>query len=209
MLLCNLNTLRKRLDILQTFSLDGDFMNIPQLQITTPRGILGLRTTPGRQEIEQPRAILSQQQPSAILEMSTTNPQFHLDTTEARVELDLMSVFRRSEENAQFGHRGAMDGIARRAQEGRQLAAIENGGNPIRDIAKQNATPPPAPLGIRFIGNRSKIQMSIQPGTLDIQASPQKAINEVTIQKPIYHYTHGKITGEMEQWASIQIDVKW
>ncbi len=197
------------MDILQTFSLEGDYMNIPQLQITTTQGILGLRTTPGRQEIEQPRAILSQQQPAAIIDMSSTSSQLFLDTTEARVELDLMSVFRRTDESAQFGYQGAMDGIARRAQEGRQLAAIENGGNPIRNIAMQNTTPPPAPLGIRFIGNRSKIQMSIQPGTVDIQVSPQKVINEVTIQKPIHHYTQGKVTGEMEQWASIQIDVKW
>lgn len=184
-------------------------MNIPQLQITTTKGILGLRTTPGRQEIEQPRAILSQQQPAAILEISTTKPQLSLDTTEARVELDLMSVFRRSDESAQLGYQGAMEGIARRAQEGRQLAEIEKGGNAIREIAKQNATPLPAPLGIRFVGNRSKIQMSILPGSLDIQAIPQKPINEVTIQKPIYQYTPGKLTSEMEQWPSIQIDVKW
>jgi len=183
-------------------------MNIPQLQITTARAILGLQTTPGKQEIEQPRAILSQQQPAAILEMSTTSPQLFLDTTEARVELDLKSVFRRSDESARLGYQGAMEGIARRAQEGRQMAEIENGGNAIKQIAIQNATPPPAPLGIRFVGNRSNIQMSIQPGSLDIQSTPQKPINEVTIQKPIHYYTPGKVTGQMEQWPSIQIDVK-
>lgn len=184
-------------------------MNIPQLQITTTRGVLGLRTTPGKQEIEQPRAILSQQQPAAILEMSTTNPQLSLDTTEVRAEIDMKSVFKRVEESAQLGYQGAMEGTARRAQEGRQLMQIENGGNAIRDIAMQNATPPPASLGIRFVGNRMKIQMAIQPGTLDIQVRPQKAINEVTIQKPIYRYTQGKVTGQMEQWPSIQIDVKY
>lgn len=184
-------------------------MNIPQLQITTTRGILGIQTTPGKQEIQQPRAILSQQQPAAILEMSTTKPQFYLDTTEARAEIDLKSVFRRSEESAQLGYQGAMEGIARRAQEGRMMAQIERKGNVIRDIAIQNATPPPAPLGIRFVGNRSKIEMSIEPGSVNIQATPQKAINDVQIQKPIYNYTQGKVTGEMEQWPSIQIDVKW
>lgn len=184
-------------------------MNVPQLQITTTRGILALQTTPGKQEIQQPRAILSQQQPAAILEMSTTNPQFSLDTTEARAELDLKSVFRRTEEFAQLGEQGAVEGTARRAQEGRQLAEIEKGGNAITDIAKHNSSPPPAPLGIRFVGNRSKIQMFIQPGTLNIQATPQKPITEVTIQKPIHHYTQGKVMGQMDPWPAIQIDVKW
>ena len=64
----------------------------------------------------------------------------------------MKSVFRRSAENAQFGKQSVMEGIARRAQEGQQLVQIENGGNAIAEIAKQNGTPPPAQLGIRFVG---------------------------------------------------------
>lgn len=184
-------------------------MNIPQLQIQTTRGIIGLQIIKPTQEIEQPRATLTQEQPAAILEISTTSPQLSVDTTEVRAEIDMKTVRRRIEENAQFGKQGVMDGIARRAQEGQQLMRIENGGNAIADQAKQNATPPPAPLGIRFVGDRTKIQMSITPGTTDIQVTPQKAINNVQINKPIHNYTPGKVTGEMEQWPSIQIDVKW
>lgn len=184
-------------------------MNIPQLQIQTTRGILGLQITKPTQEIEQPKATLTQQQPAAILEISTTNPQLSVDTTEARAEIDLKSVFRRSEEYAQLGKQGAMEGIARRAQEGQQLVQIENGGKAIAEIAKQNVTPRPVPIGIRFIGNHSTIQVSIQPGTTDIKATAQKAVNEFQINKPIYQYTPGKVTGVMEQYPSIQIDVKW
>jgi len=184
-------------------------MNIPQLQIQTTRAVLGLQTTKPIQEIEQPKATLNQQQPAAILEISTTRPQLSVDTTEARAEIDLKSVFRRSEENEQLGKQGAMDGIARRAQEGQQMMEIENRGNVIREIAKQNTMPPPAPIGIRFIGNHSTIQVSIQPGTTTINATPQKAVNDVQINKPIHQYTQGKVTGVMEQYPSIQIDVKW
>lgn len=184
-------------------------MNIPQLQIQTTRGVLGLQITKPTQEIEQPRPALTQQQPAAILEISTTDPQLSVDTTEARAEIDMKSVFRRSEEHAQLGKQGAMEGIARRAQEGQQLVQIENGGNPIPDIAKQNATPPPAPIGIRFIGNHSTIQVSIQPGTTNIKVTPQKAVSDVQTNKPIHQYTPGKVTGEMVQYPSIQIDVKW
>ena len=184
-------------------------MSIAQLQIQTTRGILGLQITKPIQEIEQPRATLTQQQPAAILEITTTRPQLSVDTTEARAEIDLKSAARRTAEYAQLGRQGVMEGIGRRAQEGQQLLRIESGGNMIADLAKQNVTPPPAPLGIRFVGNKSGVQMSIQPGTTDIRFTPQKPMTDVQISKPVHHYTPGKVTGVMEQWPSIQIDVKW
>lgn len=184
-------------------------MNIPQLQIQTTRGVLGLQITKPIQEIEQPRAAVTQQQPAAILEMSSTRPQLSIDTTEVRADIDMKSVFRRSADNAQYGHQRVQEGIARRAQEGQQLVRIENRGNAIADISKQNGTPPPAQLGIRFVGDRTKIQTSVQPGSLNINATLQKPIHDVQINKPIHNYTQGKVTGQMEQWNSIQIDVKW
>lgn len=184
-------------------------MNIPQLQIQTTRGVLGLQITKPTQEIEQPRPTISQQQPAAILEMSTTRPKLSIDTTENRADIDMKSVFRRSAENAQFGHQSVQEGIARRAQEGQQLVKIENGGNALLEIIKQNSTPPPARLGIRFIGDRTKIQTDIQGGSLSINATPQKPVYDVQVNKPIHHYTQGKVTGQMERWPDIQIDVKW
>jgi len=184
-------------------------MDIPQLQIQTTRGILNLQIIKPTQEIEQPRASMNIQQPAATLEMSSTRPQLSLDTTEARADIDMKSVRRRIEEHAQLGKQGVWEGTARRAQEGQQLLRIEQGGKMIADIAKQNATPPPAPLGIRFVGNRLNVQMSAQLGTTNIQATPQKPIIDVQMNKPIHNYTQGKVTGEMERYPSIQIDVKW
>lgn len=184
-------------------------LNGPKLQITTTRGILGLHTTRSVQEIEQPRAILSQEQPAAILEISTSAAMLSLDTTEVRADLDLKSVFKRTEEFAQLGREGAMEGIGRRAAQGRQLMDISKGRNVIKEHAVENGSRPMKTIGIKFIPNRLKLEMSIQPGSLDINIQTQKPINDVTIQKPIYRYTPSKLTGEMEQWPSIQIDVKW
>ena len=181
-------------------------MNIPQLQIQTTRGILGLQIDKPIQEIEQPKPTINQEQPAAILEMSTTRSRLSIDSTEARADIDMKSPLRRGDENAQYGMQQVQEGVARRAQEGQQLMQIENGGQPIPDIAKQNANPPPAPLGIRFVGDRTKVQISFQPGTLNINATPQKPVFDVQVNKPIYTYTPGKVTGQMEQYPSIQID---
>lgn len=183
-------------------------MNIPQLQIQTTRGNLGLQIDKPIQEIEQPKATITQEQPAAILEMSSTRPQLSLDTTEVRAEIDLKSPLRRSVENAQYGMQQLMEGIARRAQEGQQLVQIENGGGAIADIAKQNGTPPPKQMAFKFVGDRTKIQMSFQPGSLNINATLQKPVLDVQINKPIHNYTQGKVTGVMEQYPSIQIDWK-
>ncbi|MCM3756433.1 DUF6470 family protein [Sporosarcina aquimarina] len=183
-------------------------MQMPELQIQTTPGKLGLNIEKSVQQIEQPRATIDQQQPAAILEISTTKPQLSLDTSAVREDIDMKSVFKRTEEYAQLGRLAAIDGVGRRAEEGQQLLRIENGGNAIADLAKQNGTPPPAPLGIRFVANRSKIQMSITPGSLTINATPQKPIFNAQITKPMHMYTSGKVTGTMEQYPSIQIDWK-
>lgn len=183
-------------------------MNIPQLQIQTTPGRLALNIEKPVQQIEQPRATLDIQQPAATLEISTTKPQLSLDTTVVREDIDMKSVFKRSEEYAQLGRQGASEGTARRAEEGQQLLRIENGGNVLADLAKQNGTPPPAPLGFRFVANRSKIQMSFSQGSITINATPQKPIINAQTNKPIHTYSPGKVTVQMEPYPSIQIDWK-
>lgn len=183
-------------------------MNIPQLHIQTTRGILGLQIDKPIQEIEQPSATIQLEQPAAILEMSTTKPILSLDTSAVREDVDLKSILRRIDEYAQIGKQGALEGTARRVQEGQQLAQIENGGNTIAEIAKQNTSPSPAPLAIRFVADRTKIQMSFQQGALNMNVTPQKPTLDVQINKPIHNYTPGKVSGSMEQYPSIQIDVQ-
>ncbi|QTD41181.1 DUF6470 family protein [Sporosarcina sp. Te-1] len=183
-------------------------MNIPQLQIQTTRGILGLQIDKPVQEIEQPKATQQIEQPAAILEMSTSASQLFVDTTENRADIDLKSPLRRGDENAQYGMQQAMEGVGRRAEEGKQLMRIEDGGNALVNLIKQDTLREIAPLGIRFVGDRLKVQMSITPGTLDINVTPQKPIHDVQLSKPIHNYTPGKVTGVMEQYPSIEIDWK-
>lgn len=183
-------------------------MNIPQLQIQTTPAKLVVHTEKAIQEIEQPRAVMEQSQPAAILEISTTRPRLSIDTTAVREDIDMKSVFKRTQEHAHLGRQAALEGIGRRASEGQQLLRIENGGNVIADLAKQNGTPPPASLGIRFVANRTKIQMSIAPGTTNINVTPQQPTLDVQVNKPIHTYIPGKVSGTMEQYSSIQIDWK-
>lgn len=184
-------------------------MQIPQLQIQTTPARLGLQIDKSIQSIEQPKATILMEQPAAVLEMSTTRSKLSIDTTENRAEIDMKSIIRRNNENAQYSLQAVLQGVGRRAEEGQQLMRIENGGGAIAQIAKQNANPPPAPLGIRFVGDRLKVQVDIERGDLQIQVTPQKPKHDVQVNKPIHEYTPGKVTGVMEQYAAVYIDVKW
>ncbi|WP_303969816.1 DUF6470 family protein [Sporosarcina ureae] len=180
---------------------------MPQLQIQTTPAKINLQVTKPIQEIQQPKATLSIEQPAAILEMSTTRPQLSIDTTENRADIDLKSIFRRTAENAQYGKQKALEGSGRRAEEGQQLMKIENGAN-LADIIQQSSEKPMAKIEVRFVGDRSKIQMEITPGSLDINVTPQKPKIDAQINKPIHDYTPGKVSVEMQQYGSIQIDWK-
>lgn len=183
-------------------------MNIPQIQIQTTTGKLGVRTTKPTQEIEQPRSSLDIQQPQAQMTMETTNPKLSIDSSQARADVDMKNVFDRTREVASTARQDLLDGMARRASEGTELMSIENGGNPISSIATRTGRQPYSSLGIKFIPSYGSVKVSFQPGNVDIRVEPQQPVINAIPNKPVHNYTPGKVSGEMEQWPSIQIDFK-
>lgn len=183
-------------------------MRIPTIEIQTTKAFLQMTTAPSVQEIEQPKATLTQSQPAAILEMSSTKPRLSIDTTEARASIDLKSIRRRIEEHAQFGQQSALEGVGRRVEEGRQLMEIERGENALAAISKQGATPAPLPIGIQFLRGYDLVDLEVEPGAIDIQATPQRPTLEVAVNQPIHDYTPGKVQMFVDPHPAIQIDVK-
>lgn len=181
-------------------------MDMPKLQLESTKAKLGLNIQQTIQEIQQPQADLDLEQPAAILEISTTKPVLSIDTTEARADLDMMSSIRRTVEVASYSRGQLLDGISRRAGEGDDLMRIENESNPIPVHAEQSGRQPYSGLGIKFVPSPGSVKTSFQPGKANIEAQPQKVINNTKINKPIHDYTPGKVTTEMLQYPSLKID---
>jgi len=160
------------------------------------------------QEIEQPPATLEIQQPQAEMTMETVKSKLSIDATQARADVDLKSSFERTREVTQMAKQDLLDGVARRAEEGQELSRIENGGNAISSIASRSGRQPYSSLGIKFIPSYGSVKVSFEPGSVDIRVESKKPVIQVTPQKPIHTYTPGKVTAQMEQWPSIQIDFK-
>lgn len=181
-------------------------MNIPKMQIQSAKAQIGLNIQKPVQEIEQPKATLDLQQPKAQMSIQTTKPQLSIDAYEARESMDYKTSMSRTREIAQRSIQEALEGMARRAQEGNELMRIENGGNPIADQAKRRGRQPYSSLNIKFIPQADSVKINYQPATVDIQVEPQKVINNTTANKPIHNYTPGKVNVEMLQYPSLKID---
>lgn len=181
-------------------------MNFPKLQIQSTPAQLVLNIQKPVQQIEQPRANIDLQQPRASQTMQTTKPKLSLDTTEARADIDLKSVFRRTKDYAADSRQAGLDGTTKRAQQGDGLMRIENGGNPIKSQSQASGRQPYSGLAIKFVPSYGSVKVDFQTGSVDIKVEPQQVINNSTINKPIHNYTPGKVTGEMIQNASLQID---
>lgn len=186
-------------------------MRFPQIQIRTYDIIMDWQIHDPVQIIRQPRATQHIEQPAAILDIHTTRGQLLIDSSQARRDIGLIGPLESIENYAKKGKKAALDGIARRAREGRQM--MENAGKGlgrkiIQNIAKQNHGPKPVKLNIKFVPSVGSVKIDYIPGKTEINITPQKPKIDVQVNKPIHEYTPGKVTGEVLQYPRVEIDVK-
>lgn len=179
---------------------------MPQIQIESVKGQIGMRTVPARHSIEQPKAILDIQQPPAEMHIERTPSKLTIDQTKAWEDMNLKSLPKVMEEFAQEGRQQGMEGTARRAEEGDELMRIENGGNPIQRIAKRNSEKPQASLNIKFIPSPFSVKLHYEPSVLDVQWTSHEPLIHVEPQKPVIGYEPGKVDIYMEREPSLKID---
>lgn len=184
-------------------------MDFPQLQIRTTDTVIDLQIQDPVQNIRQPKAKQTIQQPAAILEINTTPGKLNIDSSQARRDLGLLGPLESIDKYAKDGKQAALKGMARRVREGRQMminAGKGMGNQTIKNIAKQNHGPKIAPINIKFVPSVGSVKIDYTPGKLDIKAVPQKPIINTQINRPINEYIPGKITTDVLQRASIEID---
>ncbi|RST77480.1 hypothetical protein D4T97_003070 [Siminovitchia acidinfaciens] len=179
---------------------------IPQIRMESVMGQIGMRTRPARQTIEQPKAVLDIQQPPAEMHIERTPSKLTIDQTKAWEDMNLKSLPKVMEEFAQEGRSKAMEGTARRAEEGDELMRIEQGGNPITGLAKRNSERPEASFNIGFIPSPFSVKLNYEPSIVDIQWTRREPIIHVEPQKPVVEYEQGNVDIYMEREPSLKID---
>ncbi len=182
-------------------------MQLPQIRMQQTYAQLGLNIQKPVQEIRQPKAELNLRQEPAILDIKQAKGTLSIDTSEARANLDLKGPLQRTRDNAEYGYQKAMEAIAKIAQDGDRMAAIERGGNPIADISFEESVIYDNTEIIAegsIVGDGIEIRYDLQPAQIDVQVRGKRM--DPVIHKPIHNYTPGKVEGYIRQWNSLQID---
>lgn len=184
-------------------------MRIPQIQIQTTNAQIGLTIQEPQQQLEQQPADMQIKQPAAELTIETTEGQLQIDQTQVRADLGFYSLPDFSRNAAQKGKELILQGIARRAREGEQLGDIVHGNNAIASIAaSKNENMQQKQLGITFIPSCGAVKLNYTPSNVEINVQPNEPQIDVFIRKPVHDYTPGKVSVELLQKPSIEIDWK-
>ncbi|MBE2940845.1 DUF6470 family protein [Anoxybacillus flavithermus] len=181
-------------------------MQLPQIRLQSTFAKIAIETTPPVQEIKQPSAELDLQQPSAEMKIETTPAKLTIDQTKAWEDMDLKHIFRRIEEFAQKGYEDWLEGIARVSRQGDELMRIEDGGNPLGEQAKENSEDPIYDFNIGWVPSLFSVKTNFEPAKVHIDVKVQQPIIRAKINKPMIHYTPGKVTMDLAQRNSLKID---
>ena len=111
------------------------------LVINQVRAQIGIERIPASFEVRRQRSQIQIRQHHASIKIETEPPKLLIDQYEAFASCNLKSTGDFIRDAANEAYQNVMSYIARIAQEGDTFAAIENGGNPIAEIAENNAFP--------------------------------------------------------------------
>ncbi|MBE3596022.1 MAG: hypothetical protein IMW86_03150 [Hydrogenibacillus sp.] len=143
-----------------------------RLVIGAAHAAYAIERRPGELLMRQPHAEVSIRQVPAKMRVQRTPPSLTIDQSAAWAALGRITALEAARRAAEAGREGALEGIARRAEEGLRLSRIEagtGGGKAIADIARDRAfPPPPPPPGLTFEPNAGAVRMRYDPGTLRI-----------------------------------------
>ncbi|MEC0302017.1 DUF6470 family protein [Terribacillus saccharophilus] len=181
-------------------------MQMPQIRLQSQQAKISLNTTDATVNIQQPKAEQSIRQPQAAITMHTTHSKLTIDQTQAWNDMDLKSVFKKTEDLVQLGKKSYLEGITRRVQEGKEMMQIEKGGNPIASQAKRIEERKLKEFAIGWIPSQFAVKTDYQPSELDINVEVKRPEIKNTPQHPQFHYERGQVDTGIAQYQSLKVD---
>lgn len=158
------------------------------IRISSTDALIGIKTTPAKLSISQPKA---------DFEMNIREPELEIHTEQIQVQIDQQQCFNESglkdfatltRDHAMEAKQAVLEGIARRTSEGNRMAAIENGGNAISQIAFNNSftehvfdigTMPKSRPEIDFVGGN--VDITLHEGDVELRSKPNMPIIDVQV----------------------------
>ena len=175
------------------------------IQITTTKALIGINTTRGKQTISQPKGEQTIKTTAPKLKIRREAPRVIIDQYQCFAEAGLKNYIDLTKEYADLGHQYAMEGIARRVEDGNRMAMIQkNMPDAIPELAEKNAWDPQAEFNMGTIP-RSRPKIDVE-GSLDIDWEMGNVDIQYTPQKPIIDFNPGKVEVYLRQKPSIEMN---
>lgn len=184
-------------------------MRIPQIQITTTKGVIGIETKRAQLSIDQPHEpVLNLKTNHVKVEIDSEAPRITIDQSQCFAESGLKKPIALSEDNAAYCRQKMLESIGKIADQGNQMMAIENPGSPIAEIGHYNAYDQFVREWNMVTMPQSRPRIDFIEGTVDIQIRGGTVENNTRYQKPLYQYSPPNISIYLKQQPSIHFSVK-
>ncbi|CAG7655454.1 DUF6470 family protein [Paenibacillus allorhizosphaerae] len=181
-------------------------MQIPQIQIRQQQAQLSIDTDLGQLEMRQPKA---------TFELRTVAPKLHIHSEEGQLSIDNS----RWQDAIGLGHHLesmsriystckeiAIQGVARRVQEGNRMAAIQTGANVFADLAKESMNDVDN-FQFMYLGNASydNIDIRYESRPVDIQVEEGRVEKNIQMNRAEVQYHLGKRDIYLAQFPKVEI----
>jgi hypothetical protein len=187
-------------------------ITLPTIQIRQQSARIGMETERGMMEIEQPKSDLSIQTNPLQADIQYNDGTLEIDQSRAWDALAMGSVLRLNDRIYSQARDIALRGIAKIVENGNRMAAIHNGGNPIADIAAEEAF---SELGMVYPSEASidNVDISYTANEPDIRIRPATVSIEFKAHAPQFKYHPSSVRVYLQQRNSLefippQIDYK-
>ena len=181
-------------------------MELPRIQIQTTRAETGLQSQRPPMSIQQPNAdIQIDNSLSGRFRMTQDYAEIAIDQTEAFADADVKSILRRNDEWSARAMQQAMTYTAKVARQGEQLKKIENPGEVIPQLARQDGERVPKDYNYAQVpSSTDKVRFSYTPGDMRIDLDWPDANIRVQRNEPIINIPRWETNVYLEQRNSIQ-----
>ncbi|MFC0013579.1 MULTISPECIES: DUF6470 family protein [Allobacillus] len=180
-------------------------MQFPRLSIQSQSSLLGMKTQLASQQIQQPKADMQIQQPKADLSIKTRPGKLSIDQSKAWADMGKFGALEATKKAANQGKKAVMEAISQKASEGNQLMKIENGGNVIASLSKQQTMADVKPAALDWIPSHFSVKTNYTPADVNISAQARQPVIQATPQKVVHEYQPGNVYVYVRQPADLQI----
>lgn len=154
--------------------------SIPTIQIRQQYAAIEIEQDPGRLNMHSSPADFQMSTSQAQLHMESTHGVLQIDQSEAWDAFATGSTIRLNQRIYSQCQQIALRAIAKTMENAHRLGAIQNGGNPIADIAAERAFAdvgveiPSSPSydSVRFDYSPTQLNMNVTPGEVRVDARP-------------------------------------